>query len=121
MSTEEERLRARFAELKRHDERAVPRFEAMWAARRPARSPWRVVVPVTSLAAAAAIVLWFSAGVVRDRTASSSPAVAASAGATPALAELTLDPAPLDFLLDMPLEAPMVRTSGLDPSSLERW
>ncbi|MBX3213394.1 MAG: hypothetical protein KF850_15260 [Labilithrix sp.] len=135
-------LRARFAELARRDRGRAPDFEAMWRARRPARSPWRLLVPAASLAAAAMFALWCgplgllgtsspeSAAPVAVAASSASPAPhpASGAGAPPAAempsagAARAFDPAPLDFLLDVPGSAPRaLGAAGLDSNPLKGW
>jgi hypothetical protein len=128
MSLDDENLRARFAELKKHDERTAPDFQQMWSstARRKARSPWRVVVPVASLVAAAMLFVWCGARALTMDAAPSSSPVAVAPGAAPAGAAesstpTTLDPAPLDFLLDTSGSASLMRSSGLDSNPLKGW
>lgn len=122
----DERLRARFAELRDRDERRAPDFHRMWTAPRAIRSPWRLVVPATTLAAAAVLVLWCGA---RTMTLESSapqaaaPAAAPPPAAAPALAagETSFDPAPLDFLLDVPGTAPRSVRATFDSNPLQGW
>ena len=129
---EERELRQRFMELKRHDQRHAPDFETMWTGRRPARSPWRRIVPAASLAAAAMLMMWCGAKTVL--TGASSPqAVAPAAAPAPVLGggpetapvaggSAAFDPAPLDFLLDVPGSAPRsARALGLDSNPLQGW
>ena len=90
-------LKARFAELKKHDERGAPDFATMWRAPRTARSRWRLVVPIASVAAAAMLMLWCGARVA-------------------------LDPAPLDFLLETPPgDSHAALLSSLDSNPLAGW
>lgn len=95
----DDNLRARFAELKRRDAKSAPPFERMWHASRPKRSPRGVVAVVVPIAAAAAaVVLWFGAG----SEPAPAPAAVSVSKAAPVSEAVVLDPAPLDFLLDMP-------------------
>jgi hypothetical protein len=107
---DDERLKRMFDALRADDARRAPSFDEI--RRRPKRrSPWAVVVPIASAAAAAAVfVVWCNA---RHEAA---PAATAAAGASPAasmavaaaapvssdLARARVDDAPLDFLLDVP-------------------
>jgi hypothetical protein len=120
----DEELRRRFAELKKRDEGRTPDFRKMWNAPRPVRSRWQVVVPATSIAAAAMFVMWIGARTALSE-AEAPRAVAPSLVTTEDVAAdeaLTFDPAPLDFLLDTPGSAPRAaRTSGLDSNPLEGW
>jgi len=129
---EEHELRQRFLELKRHDQRRAPDFDKMRTARRPARSPWRSIVPAASLAAAAMLMMW--CGAKTALTGASSPeAVAPAAAPAPVLGTASeaapvagetgaFDPAPLDFLLDVPGSAPRsARALGLDSNPLQGW
>jgi hypothetical protein len=88
-------LREAFRSLKRRDASRAPPFDAMWR-REPRRSPWRVVVPIVSLAAAAAAVLVVWCG---SREMGSTAPLVSHASSQPAI-PADLDPAPLDFLLD---------------------
>lgn len=121
MTPDEERLRARFAALKKRDARLTPDFEKVRSApRRPA--PWRVVVPV--LAAAAMLLLWLGTRTMRDSASAplaSAPATHGSVmgGEVSGHATVAFDPAPLDFLLDMPGTAAAVTT--LDSNPLAGW
>ena len=125
MTSEDEHLRARFAELKKQDARTTPSFEAIRS--RPRPSAWRVVVPVASLAAAAMLVVWCGAqnllGTASPQAVAPVAATAAGGEAMPSAAlhtRIAFDPAPLDFLLET--SGPPRRTSRLDVSSpLEGW
>lgn len=114
MSTNDDELRARFAELRREDARRAPDFGAMRAAPRPVRSPLRWALPVVAVAAAAAIV------VVRcgaSELTASAPASAPAAASAP-----ELDPAPLDFLLETPGSDALARTPDLfDSTTIGKW
>lgn len=134
---EDRDLRARFAELARRDRGRAPDFQEMWAARRAARSPWRVLVPAASLAAAALFVVWCgptsffgtSAPEAASPVAVSAPPETAAAAAAPPAAETApgaapagFDPAPLDFLLDVPGSAPRaLGAAALDSNPLKGW
>jgi len=122
--SEEERLRARFAELRRHDERRVPDFQQMRAAPRRIRSPWRVVMPAASLAAAAMFMLWCGArSVLLESSTPQAAAPAAAPALTSSLAtdETAFDPAPLEFLLDVPGTAPSSVRASFDSNPLHGW
>ena len=84
MTTEdEEKLRRGFAKLKEDDARRAPKFEELVkkGPPRPARSPWAVVVPLGSIAAAAAVfLLWCGT----QRMTSSEPTAAAPMATAPA-------------------------------------
>ena len=88
----DDELREHFRSLRRLDAKRAPAFDAMW--RKPKRSPWRFVVPLASVAAAAAVFLVWCA----TSQLASAPSSAPLAVAQP----LDTDPAPLDFLLDTP-------------------
>ncbi|MBX3258597.1 MAG: hypothetical protein KF782_02690 [Labilithrix sp.] len=132
---EDRDLRARFAELARRDRGRAPDFQEMWAARRAARSPWRVLVPAASLAAAALFVVWCGPtsffGIVEARGRVARRRVSASAGdggrppaaeTAPGAAPAGFDPAPLDFLLDVPGSAPRaLGAAALDSNPLKGW
>ncbi len=112
-------LKARFAELKKHDERGAPDFATMWRAPRTARSRWRLVVPIASVAAAAMLMLWCGARVALDTAASAPPSARAPASRGEAVA---LDPAPLDFLLETPPgDSHAALLSSLDSNPLAGW
>jgi hypothetical protein len=135
MSPDEERLRQRFAELKKHDEQAAPTFEKLRSAARPARSLWRVVVPVMGLATAAMVVLWCGAQTMSSSAAPQAvaPAVAPAGAGRPSAAGggagaamggegvAAFDPVPLDFLLETSGATGAARTSGLDSNPLAGW
>ncbi|MBX3205358.1 MAG: hypothetical protein KF764_09830 [Labilithrix sp.] len=134
-------LRQRFQELARYDRARAPDFEKMWAARPSrARSPWRLVVPAASLAAAAVLVLWCGTTSLLGESSpeASAPAAAAAApaaapapeplaGEVAASAETSpraigaYDPAPLDFLLAVPGSARALSASGFDSNPLQGW
>lgn len=111
-------LRRRFTELAKRDQNDTPDFHAMWTAARPRRSPWRFVVPAASMAAAAMFLLWCGARTMLLET--SAPMAAAP---SPASVDdrVTLDPAPLDFLLDVRATSALAATSGLDPNPIRGW
>lgn len=93
MTPDEQRLRGDVAVLKRAAP-AAPPFETMWRRPAPARRRWPVMVPLSSIAAAAMLLL-----VCRVERRSAAPSTVAAAA--PALmAPVALEPAPLDFLLD---------------------
>jgi len=99
-----------FAKLRAEDADKVPPFEAMWRPRPKRASRWWLAAPaagVPVLAAAAVMILWTAAP--------STPAVT-SAATTPVQA-ITLDPEPLDFLLDSPslASAPDFDTNPIHP------
>jgi len=107
----DETLARPFAELRRADVENAPPFDSMWrpSARGTRRvSPWWVAAPAVSVvAAAAALALW----VGLHRSAAEAPAPgAAVAAAAPGLTTAqvasgvrgSIEPLPLDFLLDQP-------------------
>jgi len=116
VTDEEEKLRRGFAKLKEDDARRAPNFQKLLekGAVRSARSPWAVVVPLGSVAAAAAVfLLWCGT----QRMTSSEPTAAAPQAAAsmaaadqPALVQdgkqappkRESDPEPLGFLLTIP-------------------
>jgi hypothetical protein len=112
VTDDDERLKRGFTKLREADARRAPAFEALVRAGKPRRrSPWAVVVPITSaVAAAAVLVLWCST----QQLASESAPVAAAPAHAPAAASAAAqivdqkaapappDSAPLDFLLEMP-------------------
>lgn len=110
---EDDRLREGFAKLRSEDARRVPAFEGMWKPRRE-RSPWAVALPLASAAAAAAVLLvWCGVHeATRSRTELSAAPPAAAAPAPPD------DPAPLDFLLDMPLSATLAQAPNFGTINL---
>ncbi|MBX3197692.1 MAG: hypothetical protein KF894_06080 [Labilithrix sp.] len=135
-------LRARFAELARRDRGRAPDFAAMWTSRRPVRSPWRLLVPAASLAAAAVFALWcgplgllgasspessapvaVGASPAAPVAVASHPASGAGAPPSPAAGVVShFGPAPLDFLLDVPGSAPRaLGAAGLDSNPLKGW
>ena len=110
---DEDELRRAFTKLKEHDARRAPRFDQLVerGKPRPARSPWAVVVPLASAAAAAAVFLFWCS--TQSMTASSPPTAAAPAPAAdqPAAAAKQVafatpqaagDREPLGFLLTLP-------------------
>ena len=107
MNEDERGLKQTFDKLREDDARRAPSFEDVRRRRAKKRSPWAVVVPLASTAAAAAVfVMWCN---VRREAApvasAAAPAasVAAVAMATPSSDTKTrVDEAPLDFLLDVP-------------------
>lgn len=118
MTHDEERLRARFADLRRYDERSAPDFQRMRSApRRSRRSAWRVIVPGASLAAAAMFVLWCGAQPMASAPQAVAPASAPVRGEISATA--VFDPAPLDFLLEMPGASASIATPWLDARSVD--
>ncbi len=109
---DDERLREGFAKLRADDARRAPPFDAMWSARRR-RSPWVVLVPVTSVAAAAAVLLvWCTFA----PSAPKSEPVAVAPAPLPVVAD---DPAPLDFLLDLPMGASLAKVPDFDKTLLQ--
>ena len=90
-------LKRSFAELKKLDRRLSPEFESMWAKPRPVRSPWRAALPIASVAAAAMLVLW--CGI--ETTFLEATPMAAAPSAPTVDEPMSMDPAPLDFLLDI--------------------
>lgn len=131
---EDEELRRRFGELRARDARKAPPFETLARAGKPkrTRSPWAVVAAVTPLAAAAAVlVLWCSTQKMSANAPSAAapppPPIAAgeSAASTPAAVAVAdgksvtppaHDPAPLDFLLDLPGSSALAAASDLEPT-----
>lgn len=128
--SDDERLEEGFAKLRADDAARAPGFERMW--RRPApkpRSPWAVVVPLGSAAAAAAAILVYC-GTQRLAERSEPAAVAVAPPPPPASAVAVDavqasaapsfdDPAPLDFLLDVPGHASLARVPDLRTTLLE--
>ena len=102
--TDDERLKHAFDKLREDDARRAPSFEDVRQRLPRKRSPWAVVVPLASAAAAAAmLVVWCN--VSRDETApvvntASSPA--SRGGEAVAGDVAVVDEAPLDFLLAVP-------------------
>jgi hypothetical protein len=102
-----------FAKLRAEDADKVPPFEAMWRPRPKGVSRWWLAAPaaaVPALAVAAVMIFWIAAPHPE-----SAPAVT-SAAPTPVQA-VTLDPEPLDFLLDDPTlaSAPDFDTNPIHP------
>ena len=131
-SLDETRLRARFQELRKSDQRGVPEFRSMWGAPRPARSPWRVLAPAASLAAAAMVVLWCGSQTALESASApqaveppaqppAGGAAPAAPGAAPAGGDVAFDLAPLDFLLDVPGSAPRAVRTSFDTNPLQGW
>lgn len=90
----DDELREMFQAQRREDARRAPEFRALFQKPR-ARSPWLLIAPIATFAAAAAVfVVWCKS----QETASAPPSSAAVAQ----LAPEEWDPAPLDFLLDTP-------------------
>jgi hypothetical protein len=129
---DDDELRKRFAELKRHDARKAPDFAKMMdmdAPRPKKRSPWRVVVGVASLAAAAMVVVWCGAQSMMQSDSSSASAPVVAAAPTPTKAaggedrekdnkiatHSAPDPMPLDFLLEMPSSRGVTTSIGSNP------
>lgn len=145
---DDERLQEAFHKLREHDARRAPTFEAVRDRPRvPRRSPWALVVPLTSVATAAAVFVWCN---LQRETPDSFPraiAVAASpdlakdtakgSGAAPGTrgdarrttniddaksTRTVLQPlgtAPLDFLLAPPLTAALSSAPNFDTSFLQ--
>ncbi len=124
MTPEERKLRTRFQELAAHDRRNAPDFAKMWTAPRPIRSPRRIVASATTLAAAAMVLVWCGAHSMVSPS-ESAPAAAPAAAAAPVLGdrgdEAALDPAPLDFLLDVPGSAPRSARISFDSNPIHGW
>jgi hypothetical protein len=104
---DDERLKQTFDKLREDDARRAPSFDAVRKKRARRRSPWAVVVPLASAAAAAAVfVVWCNV------QPSAAPAVTVAAPAVAPLPggplggetapQALADDAPLDFLLDVP-------------------
>jgi len=108
---DDDELRARFRELKAHDARTAPSFDALLQRPRRtarARSPLVIVLPVTAaLALAAALLL------VVSFQSDTSPAASASSRVQQGgeVAAARIEPLPLDFLLTN------TSVSGAMPSS----
>lgn len=111
---DDDRLKEGFAKLRADDARRAPPFEAMWSARPRRRSPWIVAAPMVSMAAAAAVILVWCR--VAQYEAAPSAAVAVAPAAPPAIAD---DPAPLDFLLDVPMGASLAKVPDFDKTLLQ--
>jgi hypothetical protein len=116
----DDELRRRFADVKRADKKLTPEFDSMWradrrVAERKARGRWLFVVP--ALAAAAMFVVWCGTKSTFPGAPAPQAAAPAATAAPTYVGKVTLDPAPLDFLLD----APAVRATGLDSTSLDGW
>jgi hypothetical protein len=124
MNANEERLRARFAELKKRDAGRAPDFEKMRTAPRR-RAPWQlVIIPAATLAAAAMFVLWCGAqtmlGSASPQAAAPRPSVNAGGGAMGGEVRVAFEPVPLDFLLDAP-GTDLATRSGLDANPIKGW
>jgi hypothetical protein len=109
---DDDKLRDAFAKLREDDARRAPPFDELVRRGRPKRSPWAVVVPLTSAAAAAAIFLvWCSTQGMSEKTPTAAaprlvdaPAVQVGAGVP---AQPSPDREPLGFLLTLPGAAAM--------------
>jgi hypothetical protein len=111
--TEDDRLKEGFAKLREHDARRAPTFEALADAPPRRRSRWVIALPIASVtAAAAAFVVWISASMSEMPA----PPAAAQVVAAPATA---LDPAPLDFLLELPTSTSLARVPNFDRSLVQ--
>ncbi len=111
----DENLKRAFEALARDDARRAPAFENM-ACARPPRVAWlRVTAPVATLvAAAAALAVWVTSS-------GSSPPTGprhVPAAVAPTLAPAPLDPAPLDFLLDVPGSSALATASQFDENPI---
>ena len=137
MKDDEEKLKRAFEALKREDAKKAPSFRAL-VEKGPLkkRSPWVVLVPLTTVAAAAAVfVVWCNTTQMSSapaptaagpRYATDEPPAAAphAAGGKTAKADAVAaaladgtprsDPAPLDFLLDLPGSSALAATSSFD-------
>jgi hypothetical protein len=126
---DEERLHRRFSDLKRVDARQPPDFARMWSRSPRARAWPRILATAGTLAAAAAIALWWNVG---SRGSPATPRLAARppAAVPPSAAALggelsarvALDPTPLDFLLDIQPAAPRgVTRMGANSNPIRGW
>jgi hypothetical protein len=110
-------LRNAFAKLRELDARRAPTFEALADAPARRRSRWVIALPIASVtAAAAAFVVWVTAS-KSDTSASLAPVPAAPTledTAAPAF-----DPAPLDFLLELPTSASLAGVPNFDRSLVQ--
>jgi hypothetical protein len=135
---DEEKLRRGFAKLRKDDERRAPRFDDIVKKGPPraVKTPWGIVVPLASAAAAAAVfLLWCN---MQSMTASQPTAAAPAPGPVdqPAAAEdgkqsaaaasrpatspanVRVDSEPLGFLLALPGSTSLESASDLDTSLL---
>jgi len=111
----EDDLRRGFAKLRELDARRAPTFEALADAPTRRRSRWVIALPIASVtAAAAAFVVWISAS--KSDTSAPVSAAVAPVAAAPATA---LDPAPLDFLLELPTSASLGGVPNFDRSLVQ--
>jgi hypothetical protein len=108
--TEDDRLKEGFAKLRELDARRMPAFEALADAPPRRRTRWLIALPIASVtAAAAAFVVWVSA----PHSEMSAAKIAMPLAVVPAPA---LDPAPLDFLLELPSSTSLARVPNFDRS-----
>jgi hypothetical protein len=107
---DDEKLRRGFAKLRERDARHAPAFDDLVRAGRPRRAPrWGAIVAIgaPAIGAAAVLLLWCGTMESRQTATASAPAPAASAAvAATAMLDAPVagppDPAPLDFLLELP-------------------
>lgn len=122
MTDDDEKLKRAFGALKREDARKAPTFEAIGQRPKRRRSPWIVVVPIASAGAAAAaamLVVWSNYSMAPQAAAPSAASEAelgASAGGARESDGVAVipDPAPLDFLLDLPGSSALAATTSFD-------
>ncbi len=129
---DEEKLRRGFEKLRAEDARRAPRFEELVKRGPPrsARSPWAIVVPLGSVAAAAAVfLLWCGTQQMMsppEPTAAAPPAGSAVAVDQPAAVtdtkpqappDVVAEREPLGFLLTLPASAATEPTGFL----LQGW
>ena len=108
----DDKLKRAFEALARDDARRAPAFEK-FARSRPPRVEWlRVAAPVgTLVAAAAGVVMWVASAKSTPQAGPAHPPPVASIAPT-------LDPAPLDFLLDVPGSSALATASQFDENPI---
>lgn len=124
LPTDDEKLKQAFGALKREDARDAPSFESIAKRPKRRRSPWVVVVPLASVGAAAAAMLlvWSSTTSMAPQAAAPGPASRSDLGRaggggareSDGVAVTLSDPAPLDFLLDLPGSSALAATTSFD-------
>jgi len=90
----DDELREMFQAQRRDDARRAPEFRSLWKKPRK-KSPFRVIVPIATFAAAAAVfIVW-----CKTQEMASAPPMPSDVAQ---IAPEEFDPSPLDFLLDGP-------------------
>lgn len=138
---DDDKLRRAFASLRERDARRAPPFDALAKKGPPRRatSPWAIAAAAApALAAAAVLVMWCGTARMSANapTAAAPPAaqapaaaaehaddapVAAARAAADAKPAPAPDPAPLDFLLDLPGSSALAAASDLGEGSRKGW